>query len=367
MRILTAFAFTALLSTPAFSADLGTYRPGTPYSSSVAAGADVCQSQCAGDAQCRGWNYVKPNPNVSGVCEFLSSVSAPVSSAISISGQGYSAIPSSSRLTSGGTNTVRVGTSVAPASNTVTVGQTPSGRRIVRQAPPRQVQPQTASTPRLQNQRFQDMSLTEQQNLYRQGGQPQAQPRPQPQTRPQIQPGFQPQPPASNGRPSFQPLLDAPGFAPVQRQGRALPQYGQPFPPQTRAVSPQIAPQAAPQGRRATGPRNLAPPTISPTAQSPFASNRPPIGQPIVSAPPMPRRSVADTQAPVYNPAASQTPSNVAALSPDQARRSLFGRLNDDVKPATSPEATPSDMPIATSVPSIPVTSEPMELLAGGR
>lgn len=349
MRILTAIALTTLLSAPAFSADLGTYRPGTPYSSSVATGADVCQSQCAGDAQCRGWNYVKPHPNASGVCEFLSSVSAPVASAISISGQGFSAMPSSSRLTSGGTNTVRVGTSVAPVSNTVTIGQTPSGRRIVREAPPQQARPQTASTPRIQNRSFQDMSLTEQQNLYRQGAQ-------QPQNQPQAQPGFQPRTPAPNGRPAFRPILDGAAFPPVQPQGRVAPQYGQPFPP-----------QMASQPRRGTGPRNLAPPAYSPAPQSPFASNRPPIGQPIMATPPMPRRSVADTQAPAFASAPVQGNSDIAALSPEQARRSLFGRLNDDLKPAMSPEATPGDMPIATSVPSIPVTSEPMDMLAGGR
>ena len=54
MRFLTLSLFATLLSAPAFAADLGTYRPGTPYSSSPAGGADVCESHCAGEAQCRG-------------------------------------------------------------------------------------------------------------------------------------------------------------------------------------------------------------------------------------------------------------------------------------------------------------------------
>ncbi|GGX57820.1 hypothetical protein GCM10011309_03610 [Litorimonas cladophorae] len=62
-------------------------------------------------------------------------------------------------------------------------------------------------------------------------------------------------------------------------------------------------------------------------------------------------------------------PQGPIALSPEQARRSLFGRLNDDVK---APENTPQDMPIVTAVPSKPVTQEALsspygDLLAGGR
>jgi len=59
MRLFSILALTTLLSAPAFAADLGTYRPGSPYHSVVAPGADVCESHCSGDAQCKGWNYVK--------------------------------------------------------------------------------------------------------------------------------------------------------------------------------------------------------------------------------------------------------------------------------------------------------------------
>ena len=129
MRLITLSLFATLLSAPAFAADLGTYRPGTPYSSTVAGGADVCESHCSGDAQCRGWNYVKPNPRAAGICEFLSSVSAPIASSVSISGENQSASSFSSRVKLGGTNTIRVGTQVTPRQNTVTVGQV-SPRRL---------------------------------------------------------------------------------------------------------------------------------------------------------------------------------------------------------------------------------------------
>jgi len=151
MRVLTLSLFATILSAPAFAADLGTYRPGTPYHSIVSPAADICDSQCAGDAQCRGWNYVKTNPQAPGVCEFLSSVSAPISSPISISGVNGVAAPYSSRLTSGGTNTIRVGTQVSQTTNTTTVGQSPSGRRIIRQAPTQRISPQTASSRPVEN------------------------------------------------------------------------------------------------------------------------------------------------------------------------------------------------------------------------
>jgi len=54
MRFVTLSLFAALLSAPAFAADQGTYRPGTPYNSTVAGSANACDSQCTGDAQCRG-------------------------------------------------------------------------------------------------------------------------------------------------------------------------------------------------------------------------------------------------------------------------------------------------------------------------
>jgi hypothetical protein len=376
MRFLTAALFSALLSAPAFAADLGMYRPGTPYNSAVAGGADVCDSQCAGDAQCRGWNYVKPNPRAAGICEFLSSVSAPIASQISISGESQTVAPFSSRVMPGSTNTVRVGTTVTPRTNTVKVGQSPSGRRVVRQTPTQRITPNQTSTRPIE-----DMSLTAQQNRYRQA-------------QGQLAPSQQPTP-AQQNRPMFRPILDAP--APPQAYAPNRPNIAQP----RRAVTQ----------RRATGPRNAAAQggpmrqqqmlqmgqRIDPRQQS----SRPPIGQPIAAPQNMQRPPLAQrpTQARVTSPSqrvaqltaqtraqgqapmrgqsippqvkSTQTGSTQgpAALSPDQARRSLFGRLNDDVK---APESTAQDMPIVTSVPTQPVTQEPLgslygDSLAGGR
>ncbi len=388
MRFLTAALFSALLSAPAFAADLGMYRPGTPYNSAVAGGADVCDSQCAGDAQCRGWNYVKPNPRTAGICEFLSSVSTPIASQISISGESQTVAPFSSRVMPGSTNTVRVGTTVTPRTNTVKVGQSPSGRRVVRQTPTQRITPnQTSVRP------IEDMSLTAQQNRYRhaqgQSSSPQSGPQPQ-----------QPMPSQSN-RQMFRPILDAP--APQQAYAPNGPKIAQP--------QRQLDPRRQAAQRRATGPRNAAVQgrpmrqqqmlqmgqRIDPRQQS----SRPPIGQPIAAPqnmqrPPQAQRPIqarvtspsqrvaqltaqtrAQRQAPMRGQSippqvkSTQTGSTQgpAALSPEQARRSLFGRLNDDVK---APESTAQDMPIVTSVPTQAVTQEPLgslygDSLAGGR
>jgi len=116
MRFLSIMAQSTILMTfasaPVIAADLGTYRPGSPYHSVNAAGADICASHCSGDAQCRGWNFVKVNPRAPGVCEFNSKRALPITSAISISGDG--AAEPSGGLMHGGTNTIRVGTTARP-------------------------------------------------------------------------------------------------------------------------------------------------------------------------------------------------------------------------------------------------------------
>lgn len=361
MRFITLSVFAALLSVPAFAADLGTYRPGTPYNSVVAPGADVCDNQCAGDAQCRGWNYVKPNPKAPGICEFLSTVSSPISSQISISGESLSATPFSSRLSAGPTNTTRVGTQSASRMNTIRVGQTPNTRRIVRQAPAQRPAPQTASTQPVEN-----MSLTAQQNRYRQA-QGAA-----PVTSSQQQAAL---PQSSLQRPMFRPILDAPA-----EQNRP-PQMRQ---PQMQAPRPQHS-------RRMTGPRRLqgqgqiqgspTPQFQDPRAmmqqrqnasrpQAPVAQqgySRPPIGQPIQAAP-RPQRPQPTTPGQRLAQLAARTNAqghNVqipatgpSALNPQQAKKSLFGRLNDDVAPASQ---------TGVAVPTRPVTEQALgEVLAGG-
>ena len=375
MRVLTFSVFAALLSAPAFAADLGTYRPGTPYNSTVAGGADVCDNQCAGDAQCRGWNYVKPNPRAAGVCEFLSSVSTPISSQISISGENRSAAPYYSGLTTGATNTVRVGTQ--PPTNTVQVGQAPSTRRVVRQAVPQRAAIQQASTPSVEN-----MSLTAQQNRYRQGQarMPQNTSKPMPQAAPQIQ--AQRQVPA--GRAMFRPILDA-SQPQVSRQQTRQPRAQTPRRETSRRVTgPRRFQDGSVQGRGTPTPQFQNPqvqnsqlqdprfqaqqlsgrsPQAYQTSQAPQqrGQSRPPIGQPI----PAPRRAATPSQRLAQLTAQTQASSvpvtGPVALSPQQARKSLFGSLNDDVPPSDA-------MPTASAVPTQPVFEQPLgEVLAGGR
>ena len=407
MRVLTLSLFATLLSAPAFApafaADLGTYRLGTPYHSVVAPGADVCDSQCAGDAQCRGWNYVKANPRAPGICEFMSSISTPIASQLSISGENMSAASYASRVTLGATNTIRVGTQVSQNTNRVQVGQSPTGRRIVRQAPPTQrIVPQQASTKPVDT-----MSLTAQQNRYRQGFAHNAQTPVQAPVQQALRR------PAPTQRPVFRQHLDAPYQSPVaqpqlqqpqrqQFQHQQQQQHQQAQQPQRQSSRRVTGPRRAPVQRQAPNapqfqaPQNLRPQYQAPqyeaaAAQRPTApqtglrrgSPRPPIGKPI---PPTPISQAPISQAPQPAPQALRsTPSqrlaqftaqnraseSVAAsagpiaLNPQQARKSLFGSLNDDIR---SPEATPSDMPIATSVPTKPVTEQPLgEILAGGR
>lgn len=161
----------------AHAADLGQYRPGNPYQSVIAPGADVCQSHCAGDAQCRSWNYVKASPQAAGVCEFNANDVPPVSSAISISGSNS---PARYRrgVVPGGTNTIRVGTAPVSQNPTESSALSSPNRRIVKEAVPQQKQVQTALTegraiapPRNETPHIatsQRQSLTAQKNQYRQ-------------------------------------------------------------------------------------------------------------------------------------------------------------------------------------------------------
>jgi len=321
MRIVFLTLLTSVAAAPAFAADLGTYRPGTPYHSVIVPTANVCESQCAGDARCRGWNYVKAAPQAPGVCEFQSQVSQPISSAISISGVNASSGYVSSRIVAGNTNTVRVGTSVAPqqAASTMTTSQT--GRRIVRSPIPSQPQ------------------------------------------RNQVQPRFQPAldgytPPRAQQSPITQPALSrGPARnAPQARLQRpvatqAAPRQAAPSINQPRYTQPQI------QGRPAIG-QAIAPPQSQLQPQTQYQAQyqnqvaRPAL-QPQIqpSAQPMPRASV-------NNPVSWQ----------NQPQQNLYGSLYDDVRVPASNSPMPQDpnapIPTVTARPTMPVGQVP---LAGAR
>lgn len=367
MRLFSILTFTTLLSAPAFAADLGTYRPGSPYHSVVAPGADVCESHCAGDAQCKGWNYVKVNPRAPGVCEFNAKSVSPIESAISISGQGgASAAPG---LIQGNTNTIRVGTRTAtsPRSNTVTVGRAPSGRRVVREAVPQRVTP-SRTVARMPEQAG---SLTAQQNKYRAAtGHAAPQPQGYPQSRQQQ---LRPQPQAA--RPQMRQQQIAP-------QGQRLIRDPRIQAPQQQAPRFQHNLDGVPRGQQFARQPQQPQGQQAPQQQTRAPQGRPPIGVPIGpqavrrTAPVPQQRAI--PQASVNDPvthsngqqriqAAAQ---RQAQISYEQAQQSLFGSLNDDVqapRPMAAPPADPNaPIPTSQARPTQPVEQSSLSALAGG-
>lgn len=374
-------AITIVSASFALAADLGQYRPGNPYQSVIAPGADVCESHCSGDAQCRSWNYIKANPQAAGVCEFNSNDAAPVASAISISGTNMSS-PYRSGVVAGRTNTVRVGTQsvTRPAATTQ---RTQSNRRIVREAVPQQKQVQRASM-RPVTRPSQPSSLTAQKNQYRQR-MVQPQPMSQPQQRPRQAPVPVPQTASRSAVPQ-QFKYDLGG------QGAVRPQQNRHQAPAQRPVAPQASqyptqsyapqPPQAQRGavsvrdrRRQQGPSVQRFQVKRPQAQEPVQSQGqafPPQMAPQVNpmqqayAPqqPMVRRSA---NQPVT---ARQSPQALArGLTAEQVQQSLFGKLNDDVIVPNTSAVVPKDpnapIPTSASRPVIPVQQSSLEGLAG--
>ncbi len=376
-----------LLSFPAFSAEPGTYRPGKVYSSVPASHAQLCESQCQGDAQCRTWNFVKVNDRqASGVCELNLNAPNPISSPVSISGLNQSGpVLSSSKIISGGTNTIRIGQGSAlqsPPRVTAATNQQvrpkvqQPQRRIVREPIPQRINArQSAYRPHPQ-------SLTQQQNIQRQS-------RPNPlQTRPQFSappPHRQAPRQAPQQAPQFKHNLD------VNPQNLArtntAPRQTSPFArqPQTGPRSSNANPENQPLARQsvaAADPRllelqrrrnaQIANAPSPARAQSPFAAPNQAQRQqaPIQQAQRQPvQRPQVRPQA--FRPPQPQLPQAMVKLPAERAQESLFGSLYDDViVPAPiNPEtfSKNSDAPLATvkAVPTIPVTTENLEGLAG--
>jgi len=353
---------------PVFAQDLGTYRPGQAYQSVTSPSADVCNSHCAGDAQCNAWNYVKVNPQASGVCEFLSSASTPVQSAISISGENTNQSRFSSRTTQGSTNTVRVGTRPAPAPAKPSVTTAPT-RRVVREAVPQRVTPQATA---YRNTQSQAPRVSQQQQLQRQAA---------------LQRQRQ-------ARPQFQPLLDAPAARHnVSNRAAARPVAPQQNLPQnSQSLREQLRQNQARQGQ--TYQRQNPQPQQSAKLSRGQSDGRPPIGKPIGpvsdsiakqnarlqrnSSVNLPRSSAS---APVTHQNAREAfarrQADLAAIasgnSVDPITKSLYGSLNDDVKVRAPQKSLPSDptAPIPTSAarPVTPVQTQPLasvDELAGG-
>lgn len=170
------------------SADQNTYRPGQVYLKTAANSHEVCAQQCQGDAQRRGWNFVRPNPRTaSGICEFNARVALPVSSVISISGEVATsvdplmsrAIPAGSRTRRVGTPTVQVRKPAAPAKQPTQV------RRMPVPAPKKSLRPTTHTTPSTA------APLPRQVSVYRNGERPTTTHKPA--QRPAQQPALTPQ------------------------------------------------------------------------------------------------------------------------------------------------------------------------------
>ena len=328
----------SLFALPVLAAEPGTYRPGAPYYSTQAPSADICEQQCSGDAQCKGWNFVAVNPNAAnGVCEFNSTDASPVPSDVSTSGSN-GVTSYSRRVAVGGTSTVRVGsptpvrrrsapaqpsnvisartrpvvrppaqdlTSVRPGARAILPGQSAPSRRVIREAVPQRLQPgQTA---------------------YR------------PQSRTRSAPGM----PQAPQRPRFRHNLD---------QGAP-----QGFPPRRPAQAPTAQP---PQGFQGGDPR-LQNMIRQKTAQPRRQSERPAA------------QAARPTPQPQTRPATQPPARPHRRLSLSEAEQSLFGSLHDDVKmpkAMTAAEQSNPDGPIATvtSVPVKKVTAETLMGLAGG-
>lgn len=381
--ILTITVFGLATASPVFSADIGTYRPGQAYSSTPVVNADLCESQCQGDAQCRAWNFVKVSPRqTSGVCEMNANDTPPIPSPVSISGTTQIASDNArSKLISGGTRTVRVGQSASrPASRPFTPqsqnfgnqrrqlqrpkiqpqhAQRPQNRRIIRESIPEQIRPRQSAY------KAPSQSLTDQQNAQRgKLGRPSAPQHIQPRNQFQRFKHNLDATPRSFARPNVT-------LPPAPKSHRQTTPYA--APPQNHHAYPQYGAQHA-----STDPRLLAlqkQQRAQSHAQQQAQYNpqhRPPLTRPGPHAYAQPQRPQPNGtphaqlgQAPAPKPPMVKLPAA-------RAQDSLFGSLYDDViapKPISADQITQQpNAPIATvtSVPTKPVQTETLSGLAGG-
>lgn len=401
MRV-TLFLSALCLGLPfsTFAAETGTYRPGQSYNSITANSANQCAAQCAGDAQCKGWNFIRPRQmSRSGVCEFNAQKASPVPSAASISGDNNSVRSSSPRLVSAGTNTVRVGspqTSMQHQLNgQATTSQTYSQQRVnpsnvmgVRQ--PQQAEPSHRTQQHMRSQlqmKPQSMmpQMAQRQAAYGASSAPSYnQFEGRPVRRPMFQHNLDGQQGLSNGMVPQTMQQNPYGHPERMVQGRADSQqtqqqpqqstpyaYGRPAP--TRAQNQSYAPPTA-YYREGAQQR----PQVQQRAKMPSQSQVPQIQVPHAQLQPrsmsMPPNAHMPDEAMSNGAVAPPQPMTYGRPQPAPVRRSLYGSLNDDVTvPRTlSPSDIPAnpDVPIqtVTSVPVTPVSRAPLgyNSMAGG-
>ena len=306
MRILTiAILATAFFPVSVSASDIGTYRAGNSYMSVPAQSPDQCNSQCKGDARCKGWNFVRVAPEQM-ICEFNAVRVAPIASAISISGDNLSAGPSYN-LVQGGERTTRVGYVPAAQSYSQNRSQmsapkavTQPRRRFIRQAPQPKIMPQRAAQQR-PAQMFRPQLDT-------------AGPaRPYPMTTRQTQQA--PRQAVSPAISQFKPMLDA-SAAPITEQPYAAP-----------APQPVSAPELP-----ASAQMQPPPPTVPSLSQMPSNTPSPSIESGLAGG-----------------PIAGNLPRN----------SSLYGSLYDDVKAPRTLGAM--DIPVDPDAPISTVKSVPVD------
>lgn len=303
----------ALFPITALAADYGTYRPGNSYLSMPAQSPDQCISYCNGDAQCKGWNFVKVDQSRT-ICEFNTMLAAPIASPISISGESMSAT-NHPRLVPGGHRTIRVGQPAAQRTQTgnlARVGQAQPARRVVRTPTP---QPD----PRLQiaNYRAPIAGI--------------------------ATPGSST--PPTNQRPpqrhtSFKPQLDVLASAPLPAPQRPQPPAMQPD------FKPMLDSAASPQARQTPENMPRRPAAAPPTVQAEDIN-----AIPRLSAMPDNRPNPSVESGLAGGPVALTLPPN----------SSLYGSLYDDVKAPRSLNA--EDIPADPDAPIPTVSSVPVESL----
>lgn len=380
---LIVFTLFALMTGSAFGADHGTYRPGLPYSSINAKTADICEQQCHGDAQCKGWNFITLSQGkaATGICEFNAQFAEAVPSPGSISGENVTAIQSS-RIHTGKTRTTRIGQSFDSAHN--------SPSKLEGSIPSTAPQPQTFPNSAAQTHPHTNASIP-----------------PQPVTRPALQPlrmaplqhaldiqrqvqpqlSYQPQPPyqpphhtqLSTVAPGhLAPLLDIQRAAPpVNPTLPRLQHHFQTQPHSQHQNTPSLAglPAVPRQPQHFQNPHPQRPhaqpiplhtrPLQQPIPQTQYAQQYPPQTpiQPRIQAPPTipiqpPTRTVQPPVMEKRSVFSEQPTTPKRKLSP--ITRGLFGSLHDDAsgpRPLPSHQSKPPAPPLATarSVPTRPI------------
>ncbi|MEP6342511.1 MAG: hypothetical protein ABJ275_04280 [Maricaulaceae bacterium] len=354
---LTLLFSVSIISPFALAADIGTYRPGNPYAAIQATNHNACDSQCNGDAACRGWNFVKANPRQThGICEFNSLAVDPIQSPIGISANQTTIInyTGNSQIISAGVRTTRIGRPTAPQA----IQQPASTRRVQTTPQPSQSRPKVQQKPTAPRPTTQAQSIAEQLSSLSK--------------HPKRQVVREAIPEQKRVKPvAYRHNLD------TQRQHASYP-TGQTI-IRTQNGLPPRAPQYK-NGQYTSGQQHADPRLIQQFNDSRTTTVTPPLKTSENNRPLSQRGGLlkALTQGsqnnPIHTPQHTQLTHglNTQPESLEVAtQRSLYGHLNDDVtvpKPLSIEDLnTPNDQPIPTvsSVPVTPVAQEEFPYLAG--